>query len=140
MLHFDAIEAYLDNYYPGVGPLLYIAFRVYSKDPNSLLVFLEQEHEDQIEYNGKSISLNQFRGYKNLISFEIMSDFDSWAWYEYTDEGLFIFVCIMSPDIKILENASLRLFTCSCWNMQTGRSENGTIEVGIPALISQDEY
>ena len=68
-----------------------------------------------------------------------MSGSDSWAWYEYTDEGLFVIVCIMNADIKALENASIKSFNCSCQNLQTGLTENGTIEVGIPAMIVQDE-
>ena len=139
MLHFAATEAYLERNYPGVGPMLYVVFQVYPKLPNSLPVYPENEDEDQIEYNGKSISLDKFRGHRDLISFEIMSGNNSWSWYEYTDEGLFVFVCIMNPDIKALESASVRSFKCYCENMQTGRNESGTIEVGIPAMILQSK-
>ncbi len=137
MLHFEATEAYLERYYPEVGPMLYVVFQVYSKMPNSLPVYPENEQEDQIEYNGKSISLEKFRGHRDLVSFEIMSGNNSWSWYEYTDEGLFVFVCIMNPDTKILESASVRSFKCYCENMQTGRTESGTVEVEIPAMVLQ---
>ena len=138
MLHFAAEEAYLDSGVPGSGPMLYIVFRVYSKVPGSLPVFLEQEQPDQIEYNGKTVSLDRVRGSKSLISFDIMSGGDSWSWYEYSDEGLFVFVCIMNPDPEQLKTDSIRTFSCRCENMQTGKTENGTVEVGIPAMLIQE--
>ncbi len=135
MLHFTAAESFLDVSRPADGMMLYFVFKIDSRDLNSLPVYLEQEHEDQIEFDGKTVSLDQFRGHRNLISVEIVANHDSWSWYEYNSEGLFVIVCRMNPDLKSLENESVMLFSYECENIQTGKRENGTISVGLPPMI-----
>ena len=135
MLHFTATESWLDVSRPADGFMLYFVFKVDSKDFNSLPVYLEQEHEDQIEFDGKPVSLEEFRKGRNLISVEIMSGHDCWSWYEYNREGLFVIVCVMNPDLKSLENESVMQFSYECENLRTGKRENGTISVGLPPMI-----
>ena len=135
MIHLTAIEAYLDHGLEADN-MLYVVFKAESKDPDSLPVFLEQEHEDRIEYNGEDISLDLFRGNKRLISCELAAG-ESWAWYEYSDEGLFIICCIMNPDITHLKDYSKVSFLFWCENLQTGEKDNGTVTVSLPPMIEQ---
>ena len=132
MLRITATEAWLEHG-PGTETLLYIAFKVDVKRADSLPVFLEQEHEDRIEYNGETITLEQFRGNKDLISCELVTG-HSWAWYDYSDEGLYIISCIMNPDIISLNGGSGISFTCWCENLQTGETDKGTITVSLPPM------
>lgn len=132
MLHLTATEAFLRRD-PEAGTMLYIIFRVEAKSLNSLPVFLEQEQEDQIEYEGKSVSLEQFRGNKSLISCELVAG-HSWAWYDYSGDGLFIITCVMNPDTASLSGGSKVSFSCRCENLQTGETENGTVVVSLPPM------
>ena len=132
MLRLTATEALFEQATP-TDTVLYIVFRVESRRPDSLPVFLEGEHPEQIEYNGESISLDRFRGGKSLVSCELVTGHGG-AWYDFSDDGLYFIALVMNPDAAGLEKGSGVSFTCYCENLQTGETDRGTIDVSLPPM------
>ncbi|MBR5959471.1 MAG: hypothetical protein IKZ98_00615 [Clostridia bacterium] len=120
---------------------LTVVFKVDATDPNCMPYYEEGEHPEQIEFNGESIDRDKLRGDKNLVSCTIWcAGGDSWDWYEYTDEGLFIIESIMKTDAEKLEEGTVLTYQCYCENLQTGESEDGTIRVELPAMTRQEGH
>lgn len=132
MIRLTATEALLEQATPA-DTVLYIVFRVESRRPDSLPVFLEGEHPDQLEYNGESISLDRFRGSKSLIACELVTGHGG-AWYDFSDDGLYLIAFVMNPDAASLEKGSGVSFSCYCENLQTGETDRGTLDVSLPPM------
>ena len=135
MLRFTAADAYWTSDYG-----LTVAIKAEPTDPDCLLYYEEGEHPEQIEYNGKSISVEEFRGDKNLISCDMWpGDGDDFTWYDYTDEGFFIYVNDTHPDPEKLKAGTERKILCWCENLQTGESESdGIITITLPPMTMNE--
>ena len=131
----DTIFRYLTSDYG-----LTVAIKAEPTDPDCLLYYEEGEHPEQIEYNGKSISMEEFRGDKNLISCDMWpGDGDDFTWYDYTDEGFFIYVNDTHPDPEKLKAGTERKILCWCENLQTGESESdGIITITLPPMTMNE--
>ena len=135
MLDITATEAYWSE--DGFS----VVFRVESKSPDCMPYYEEGEHPEQIEFNGESITQDELRGDKNLISCDIMSPGqDFWTWYEFNDEGLFIIATATNSDMEKVEAGTTMVFQCWLSNLQTGEQEEGNITVTLPAMTKQDGY
>ena len=118
-----------------------VVLKVECTAPDCLPYYEEGEHPEKIEFNGKSVTQDELRGDKNLVSCTVWCPGrDSWDWYEYTDEGLFIISTIMNPDAAKLEQGTVLTYQCYCENLQTGETEDGTIRVEVPAMSMQEGY
>lgn len=134
MIRFTAADAYWTSDYG-----LTIAIKAEPTDPECLLYYEEGEHPEQIEYNGKSIPMEEFRGDKNLISCDVWpGDGDNFTWYDYTDEGFFIYVNDVHPDLERLKAGTEKNIMCWCTNLQTDESEDGMITVTLPPMTMQE--
>ena len=65
---------------------------------------------------------------------------NSWTWYEFNDEGLFIIVSAEMPDMEKVEAGTTMDFQCWLWNLQTEEQEDGVITVTLPAMTKQEGY
>ena len=118
-----------------------VVFKVECTDPNCLPYYEEGEHPEQIEYNGESVTQDELRGDKELISCEIWNPGgDSWTWYDYSDDGLFIIATAAQYNTESIQTGSTMKFQCSCWNLQSGEHEDGFITVTLPPLEMQEGY
>ena len=134
MLRFTAADAYWTSYYG-----LTVAIRAEPTDPDCLMYYEEGEHPEQIEYNGESVPIEEFRGDKNLISCEMWAgDGDSFTWYDYTDEGFFIYVNDTHPDPEKLKAGTEMSVQCWCENLQTEEREEGKITIELPPMTMND--
>lgn len=134
MLCFTAADAYWTSYYG-----LTVAIKAEPTDPDCLMYYEEGEHPEQIEYNGESVPIEEFRGDKNLISCEMWAgDGDSFTWYDYTDEGFFIYVNDTHPDPEKLKAGTEMSVQCWCENLQTEEREEGKITIELPPMTMND--
>ena len=134
MLCFTAADAYWTSYYG-----LTVAIKAEPTDPDCLMYYEEGEHPEQIEYNGESVPIEEFRGDKNLISCEMWAgDGDSFTWYDYTDEGFFIYVNDTHPDPENLKAGTEMSVQCWCENLQTEEREEGKITIELPPMTMND--
>ena len=134
MLRFIAADAYWTSYYG-----LTVAIKAEPTDPDCLMYYEEGEHPEQIEYNGESVPIEEFRGDKNLISCEMWAgDGDSFTWYDYTDEGFFIYVNDTHPDPEKLKAGTEMSVQCWCENLQTEEREEGKITIELPPMTMND--
>ena len=134
MLRFIAADAYWTSYYG-----LTVAIKAEPTDPDCLMYYEEGEHPEQIEYNGESVPIEEFRGDKNLISCEMWAgDGDSFTWYDYTDEGFFIYVNDTHPDPERLKAGTEMSVQCWCENLQTEEREEGKITIELPPMTMND--
>ena len=134
MLCFIAADAYWTSYYG-----LTVAIKAEPTDPDCLMYYEEGEHPEQIEYNGESVPIEEFRGDKNLISCEMWAgDGDSFTWYDYTDEGFFIYVNDTHPDPEKLKAGTEMSIQCWCENLQTEEREEGKITIELPPMTMND--
>ena len=134
MLRFIAADAYWTSYYG-----LTVAIKAEPTDPDCLMYYEEGEHPEQIEYNGESVPIEEFRGDKNLISCEMWAgDGDSFTWYDYTDEGFFIYVNDTHPDPEKLKAGTEMSVQCWCENLQTEEREEGKITIELPLMTMND--
>ena len=135
MLDITATEAYWSE--DGFS----VVFRLESKSPDCMPYFEEGEHPEQIEFNGESITQDELRGDKNLIACDMTGPGEnSWTWYEFNDEGLFIIVSAEMPDMEKVEAGTTMDFQCWLWNLQTEEQEDGVITVTLPAMTKQEGY
>ena len=135
MLDITATEAYWSE--DGFS----VVFRVESKSPDCLPYYEEGEHPEQIEFNGESITRDELRGDKNLIACDIWNPGqNSWTWYEFNDEGLFIIATSGMTDREKVEAGTTMEFPCYLHNLQTGEQEDGIITVTRPAMTKQEGY
>jgi hypothetical protein len=135
MLDITATEAYWSE--DGFS----VVFRVESKSPDCLPYYEEGEHPEQIEFNGESITQDELRGDKNLIACDIWNPGqNSWTWYEFNDEGLFIIATSEMTDREKVEAGTTMEFPCYLCNLQTGEQEDGIITVTLPAMTKQEGY
>ena len=133
-LRFTAADAYWTSYYG-----LTVAIKAEPTDPDCLMYYEEGEHPEQIEYNGESVPIEEFRGDKNLISCEMWAgDGDSFTWYDYTDEGFFIYVNDTHPDPEKLKAGTEMSVQCWCENLQTEEREEGKITIELPPMTMND--
>ena len=132
-LQFTATEAYW------AGDELSVVLRVECTDPCCLPYYEEGEHPEEIEYNGETISADDLRGDRQLIACEVWSG-SCWTWYSYTDEGMFIIITVPDPDAAELEKGTSMTFSCSCTNLQTEETEDGTVSVELPPMVRQEGY
>ena len=66
-------------------------------------------------------------------------DGDSFTWYDYTDEGFFIYVNDTHPDPEKLKAGTEMSIQCWCENLQTGESEiDGRITIVLPPMTMND--
>ena len=134
MLCFTAADAYWTSYYG-----LTVAIKAEPTDPDCLMYYEEGEHPEQIEYNGESVPIEEFRGDKNLISCEMWAGGgDSFTWYDYTDEGFFIYVNDTHPDPEKLKAGTEMSVQCWCENLQTEEREEGKITIELPPMTMND--
>ena len=134
MLCFTAADAYWTSYYG-----LTVAIKAEPTDPDCLMYYEEGEHPEQIEYNGESVPIEEFRGDKNLISCEMWAGGgDSFTWYDYTDEGFFIYVNDTHPDPENLKAGTEMSVQCWCENLQTEEREEGKITIELPPMTMND--
>ena len=134
MLRFIAADAYWTSYYG-----LTVAIKAEPTDPDCLMYYEEGEHPEQIEYNGESVPIEEFRGDKNLISCEMWAGGgDSFTWYDYTDEGFFIYVNDTHPDPENLKAGTEMSVQCWCENLQTEEREEGKITIELPPMTMND--
>lgn len=133
-LRFTATEAYWAK--DGLS----VALRMEPTRPGFLPYYEEGEHPERIDYNGETISADEFRGENELIACEIFAGGDCWTWYNFSDEGYFIMVTVMDPDAEALEKGTTVSFSCCCTNLQSGETEEGTISVDLPPLEMQRGY
>ncbi|QUC66085.1 hypothetical protein [Aristaeella hokkaidonensis] len=135
MLDITATEAYWSE--DGFS----VVFRVESKSPDCMPYYEEGEHPEQIEFNGESITQDELRGDKNLIACDIWNPGqNSWTWYEFNDEGLFIIATSGMTDREKVEAGTTMEFPCYLHNLQTGEQEDGIITVTLPAMTKQEGY
>lgn len=134
MLRFTAADAYWTSYYG-----LTVAIKAEPADPDCLMYYEEGEHPEQIEYNGESVPIEEFRGDKKLISCEMWAGGeDSFTWYDYTDEGFFIYVNDTHPDPEKLKAGTEMSIQCWCENLQTEEREDGKITIELPPMTMND--
>ena len=134
MLRFTAADAYWTSYYG-----LTVAIKAEPTDPDCLMYYEEGEHPERIEYNGESVPIEEFRGDKNLISCEMWAGGgDSFTWYDYTDEGFFIYVNDTHPDPENLKAGTEMSVQCWCENLQTEEREEGKITIELPPMTMND--
>ena len=115
--------------------------KVECTDPNCLPYYEEGEHPEQIEYNGESVTQDELRGDKELISCEIWKpESDCMTWYDYSDKGFFIIVTSMKYNTERLQAGGTMSFQGSFWNLQTDKEEHCVITVTLPPLEMQEGY
>ena len=135
MLDITATEAYWSE--DGFS----VVFRLESNSDDCMPYYEEGEHPEQIEFNGETITQDELRGDKNLISCEMISPGkDPWTWYEFNDDGLFIISTSTLPDTEKIEAGRTMDFRCWLWNLQTEEQEEGIITVTLPAMTKQEGY
>ncbi len=118
-----------------------VVFKVECTDPNCLPYYEEGEHPEQIEYNGESVTQDELRGDKELISCEIWKpESDCMTWYDYSDKGFFIIVTSMKYNTERLLAGDTMSFQGSFWNLQTDKEEHCVIVVTLPPLEMQEGY
>ncbi len=133
-LRFTATEAYWAE--DGLSVVL----RMEPAKAGCLPYFEEGEHPENIDYNGETITADEFRGDNELIACDIYAGQGCWTWYDFSDEGYFIIVTLLDPDAAALEKGTTVPLHCVCTNLQTGKTEEGTISVDLPPLAMQDGY
>ena len=118
-----------------------VVFKVECTDPICLPYYEEGEHPEQIEYNGESVTQDELRGDKELISCEIWKpESDCMTWYDYSDKGFFIIVTSMKYNTERLQAGGTMSFQGSFWNLQTDKEEHCVITVTLPPLEMQEGY
>ena len=118
-----------------------VVFKVECTDPNCLPYYEEGEHPEQIEYNGESVTQDELRGDKELISREIWKpESDCMTWYDYSDKGFFIIVTSMKYNTERLQAGGTMSFQGSFRNLQTDKEEHCVITVTLPPLEMQEGY
>ena len=118
-----------------------VVFKVECTDPNCLPYYEEGEHPEQIEYNGESVTQDELRGDKELISCEIWKpESDCMTWYDYSDKGFFIIVTSMKYNTERLQAGGTMSFQGSFRNLQTDKEEHCVITVTLPPLEMQEGY